>query len=345
MSSNESRSRPRSRLWVFLLWLCCFYSGWALLVFGGGWWEKVKEHWPISVAMTAGSYVAGSTPMGGGTVGFPILVLLFDEEAKIGRNFSFAVQSVGMTSATIFILCTGVPIAWRSLRWTMLGSLIGTPLGAAFIAPYAPDLFITVMFGVIWASFGIMTLLKIGEFTRYSGMTPSSAAFERNIGLFTGLFGGACIAALTGVGIDMLLYTLLVLLLRCDLKIAVPTSVIIMSFTSLVGIGSNVLLQRMNPALYHISPEVFYNWMAAAPIVALGAPLGAFMVKIIPRKITLIFVAILCVIQYVWGCYDKHVTGWKLGLSIVGIFVVQGTFHLLHAWGERKAAAAGSGVD
>jgi hypothetical protein len=36
--------------------------------------------------MAFGSYVAGSTPMGGGTVGFPILVLLFDLPATLGRD-------------------------------------------------------------------------------------------------------------------------------------------------------------------------------------------------------------------------------------------------------------------
>ena len=41
----------------------------------------------------------GSTPMGGGTVAFPVLVLFFGELATMGRDFSFAVQSVGMTRA------------------------------------------------------------------------------------------------------------------------------------------------------------------------------------------------------------------------------------------------------
>ena len=47
----------------------------------------IGEHWGIAAAMAAGSYVAGSTPMGGGTVGFPVLVLLFDQSGAIGRRY------------------------------------------------------------------------------------------------------------------------------------------------------------------------------------------------------------------------------------------------------------------
>ena len=56
----------------------------------------VRSHWPIAVAMAIGSYFAGSTPLGGGTVRFPILVLLLGLPVALGRDFGFATQSVGM---------------------------------------------------------------------------------------------------------------------------------------------------------------------------------------------------------------------------------------------------------
>src|SRR5438477_12631463 len=100
-----SMTAPRKRyLWIWFLWLLLFYCAWAWLVFRRGRWEDVKTHWPITVAMALGSYVAGSTPMGGGTVGFPVLVLILGMSARLGRDFSFAVQSIGMVSAAIFIL-------------------------------------------------------------------------------------------------------------------------------------------------------------------------------------------------------------------------------------------------
>ena len=121
--------KRKKHLWIWFLWIGLFFSVWAWLVFGHDRWEEVKDHWPIALAMALGSYAAGSTPMGGGTVGFPILVLLFDQPAQLGRDFSFAVQSIGMTSAGIFILARRQPLAWAMLKGAMLGSLIGTPLG------------------------------------------------------------------------------------------------------------------------------------------------------------------------------------------------------------------------
>ena len=74
----------------------------------------IGERWGIAVAMAAGSYVAGSTPMGGGTVGFPVLVLLFEHSGAIGRDFAFAIQSIGMVSASIYILTRPSAVTGKS---------------------------------------------------------------------------------------------------------------------------------------------------------------------------------------------------------------------------------------
>ncbi len=337
--------RALPRWWPFPLWLGAFYLVWALIVFGGGWWTTVTEHWQIAAAMAAGSYVAGSTPMGGGTIGFPILTLLLDQSADIGRTFSFAVQSIGMTSASIFILATGRPVALRLLRWSMIGAVIGTPIGLALLAPIVPGEIVKVLFAVVWASFGVMTLAKVFEFARVQGITPVEASFDRAWGLFIGVFGGLCVASLTGVGIDMLLYTALVLVRRADLRIAIPTSVVIMAFTSLVGLASSVILEQADPARYAISPEVFYNWMAAAPIVALGAPFGAFIVSIVSRTPTLIFVSILCIGQFIWTCVDLRLPFTTIAIASGGVVIANGVFHLLYRYGKRlavRAATAGA---
>lgn len=327
---------PQKRyLWVWLLWLAIFYGVWAFLVFGQDRWEIVKAHWPIALAMAMGSYVAGSTPMGGGTIGFPILVLLFDMPATLGRDFSFAVQSIGMVSAGIFILARRQPLAWSMLKGAMLGSLIGTPVGILWFAPLIPELWIKLGFAVVWCSFGVLHLYRINEIASHEGMTEFDERWDFRVGLVLGLLSGATVASVTGVGIDMVLYAALVLLCRADLKIAIPTSVIIMAFTSVTGI----VVKNLSAGL---QPGAFDNWLAAAPIVALGAPLGVFMVNLIGRKPTLLFVAVLCVGQFVWTCYVERTAlgfiGLLIALGAVGLALLG--FERLRAWGAVLVAQA-----
>jgi hypothetical protein len=49
-----------------------------------------------------------------------------------------------------------------------------------------------------------------------------------------------------------------------------------------------------------------YNWLAAAPIIVFGAPLGAYLVGVIPRIRTLYFVSLLCLIQFVFVDGGSH---------------------------------------
>ena len=323
-------SQKPTKLWIFFLWLALFYSAWLSLIVLGDHWHTLREHWGIAVAMFFGSYVAGSTPMGGGTVGFPILVLLFKESATLGRDFSFAVQSIGMTSASIFILSRRQPLEWVLLRWALFGSLLGTPLGIFFIAPHVPGIVIKIVFAVVWASFGVLHLRRTNDICANVGETPTAHRFDRNVGFAIGLLAGATVAAVTGVGIDMILYAVMVLLMRADLKVAIPSSVIIMAFTSLVGIATKNLFTGLQPGVYE-------NWLAAAPIVALGAPLGVFIVNKLGRKSTLYVVAVLCVGQFVWTMHEEiERLGWiGLVLSILAVVILNILFEWLWRIGDK----------
>lgn len=318
----------KTYIWVWGLWLLAFYAVWLWLVAGLGYWPEAKEHWPMALAMALGSYAAGSTPMGGGTVGFPVLVLLFDMPASLGRDFSFAVQSIGMTSASIFILSRRQPLAMAMLKGAIVGTLVGSPFGIFFIAPFIPELWIKIVFAVVWASFGLLHLYRINEIAGHSGMVEFNEGWDFRLGLVIGVVSSAAIVSVTGVGIDMVVYAALVLLCRADLKIAIPTSVVIMAFASVYGILIKMLVGD-------VQEGVFENWLAAAPVVALGAPLGVFIVALVSRKPTLLFVATLCVGQFVWTCVNSYSQLGLLGLVIacaaVGIMLL--FFEKLRAWG------------
>ena len=322
----------RSRL--FIVWFVVFAAFWITLVATFSLWQTVAEHWPIALAMATGSYFAGSTPVAGGTVGFPVLVLLLDEPATIGRDFSLAIQSVGMISATILIFARRLPLDRGLLKWTLVGALAGAPLGAAFIAPNVNDLTVKLLFAVTWASFGVVHLTKLRAIVRAQGATRTSTRLDREIGILLGLVGGVA-ASIVGVGIDMMLYVVLVLLYRADLKIAILTSVVAMAITSVIGLVSHLALGQVNP-------EVFGHWIAAAPVVLLGAPAGVWAVSRISRTPTLLIVSTLCVGQFVWMCVELRVWGPTLVWAIVGVLVFIAAFQLLYVAGERIACESGS---
>lgn len=316
----------------FFLWLGGFYAGWIVLVWFGGYLQDVIGHWPMAVAMAAGSYVAGSTPMGGGTVGFPVLVLLMDLPASLGRDFSFAIQAVGMTSASIYIFCSRQELEWPMLRAALLGALIGTPIGIFFVAPLASDLFIKLLFASMWCSFGLLHLRRIDEITGYEGMTPHDVSFDHKVGFAVGLLGSLSISSITGVGIDMMIYMVLVLWCHADLKIAIPTSVVLMAFTSLVGVSVKLILGDLQAG-------TFENWLAAAPVVAIGAPFGALMVSRIGRRPTLIVVSLLCVVQFIWTLVHERqvLTFWNVSAAVIGVVLFLLIFQDMYRHGYRLA--------
>lgn len=84
-----------------------------------------------------------------------------------------------------------------------------------------------------------------------------------------------------------------------------------------------------------MQPNVYENWLAAAPIVALGAPLGVLAVNLVGRKPTLLFVALLCIGQFIWTCSAERrslgLAGIFLALTAVAVCLLG--FEKLRSWG------------
>lgn len=325
---------------IFAVWLVGFYMAWTATVISSGLWPVVRAHWPISVAMVGGSFVAGSSPVAGGTVGFPVLVYVFDHPARLGRDFSLAIQSIGMVSASIYILTRRRKIEWRVLRYALLGSTFATPLGLFGLAPNVGDIWVKLLFSIVYASFGLLHLFRLRGIVANEGLSRTRFAADPVIGLAVGVVGGL-LASVIGVGADILLYGTLVLLYHTDIKIAIPTSVILMAFTSLVGAGYSLLALIFRPMDGPSILDVFPYWLAAAPVCVVGGPLGSFVSRFIPREVILGMVASLCLSQYAWTCYHEHIVGWSLVVAAVGVIVVNVALHSLFIFGRRSLPVEG----
>lgn len=323
---TNARAARRAML-PWFIWVAGFLTVWAVLVVSNAWWGRVAEHWPIAVAMAIGSYVAGSTPMGGGTVGFPVLVLLFDQPAEFGRQFSFLIQSVGMTSAGIYMLCARRAMAWRVMLWAGGASAVSLVMTHYLLFPRVPGAAVKLTFACLWGGFGLVTLVKLRALLAHHHAPTLDPRRDAAFGVAAGLVGGVA-SGLTGVGVDMVVYTVLVLIYRADLRPAIATSVVLMAWNSLVGSGLSVIDGS-------VEPEVFSNWLAASPVVLFGAPLGAFVVSRIPRGPTLVFVSLLCVAQLVWTVSRVGATGRVILITAGAVAGMNLSFHFMYAWGRR----------
>lgn len=151
-----------------------FLLGWAVFVFGFGYWPLVRENLAIAGVMIAGSLVAGSTPMGGGSVAFPILVYAFGETPENARNFGLAIQALGMTSALLFILGRRAPIQRRMLVCACAGAAVGIVAGTFLLAPVVPRGIVKLLFACLWMSFAMFTLARAREFCSMTGVPDIS---------------------------------------------------------------------------------------------------------------------------------------------------------------------------
>ena len=211
----------------------------------------------------------------------------------------------------------------------MLGALLATPIGIIYLAPNVNDIAVKLVFATIWAAFGIAQLTFMRHLARSTNASPTSGMFDMFASFATGVVGGGLIASITGVGIDMLFYVMLVLLVRIDTRVAIPTSVMLMAFTSIVGLVATLATTSM-------PSEVWSNRYAAAPIVAIGAPLGAMATSLLPRGFTLAFVSVVCVVQFVAFCMAEDVSGMRLLATLGALAIITIIFALLQRWGGRR---------
>jgi uncharacterized membrane protein YfcA len=198
------------------------------------------------------------------------------------------------------------------LAGSTAGATIGFAMGTFLIGPHVSGNLVKLLFSCLWMSFGLLTLSKNPEICGLKGKGPADPSVAGWVGLVAGLIGGT-IASMIGVGVEMAVYTVLVLRYRTDLKIAIPTAVSAAALASIVG-------AVLHGYLSDIDHESIYNWLAAMPIVIFGAPIGTYLVSILPRPKVLYFVSFLCVLQFVWTLYQtahSSAEWWFVGGAMI----------------------------
>lgn len=265
---NRLRRLPRVIVVNFLL-AAVVWIAWAV-VFGPRYVDVLTEQWEIALTMIFGSLVGGGTSEGGGAVGFPILTKVLGVPADTARIFTFAIQSMGMTAASLSILLCRVPIERRAIIWGAPPAVLGAVIGVVLVAPNVPLPAVRVTFTMVLVSLAIalvVQLLRRGF--RRNPVIPRWSARERVYVVMAGAAGGV-LSGIAGVGENTVMFILLVLLFRVSEKIATPTTVILMTVVSVASFLCHVLILR------DFNGVVVDYWIAAVPVVVVGAPLGAW---------------------------------------------------------------------
>ena len=350
-----TRRRRRAAIGVSL----AITLAWLVYVTLSGQWGRVGDRWASAVTMVFGSFVAGSTPQGGGAVAFPVFTKALEVPAEVARTFSLSIQTVGMGAATLAIVINRRRVEWQAVA-------LGLPVAAvAFLAatlllgesgePFRPSVipgsYVKVSFTLVVAAMALVTFLGARIRVRLVNMELPPMNARTYSALVAVAAGGGVAAALTGSGADVFLYIYLAILLAVDPKVGVPTSVIVMAGISVLGtIVLGVFDGQLDVALSAggrfvtavggdpVGPldagtaDLFGLWLAAVPVVAWGAPLGSWAADRLRTRHLVALVAALAAAEIVTTIVfldELHSNPALIAYAVGGAIVVGGGLLLL----------------
>lgn len=253
------------------IFTCWFFSAlvvWVLLFVNFNDLAFLGSHWHYPAIMVLGAFVAGLTPEGGGAVAFPVLSVFFSVDRVLARDFSLMIQSIGMTSASIFVLTNKANTlrTYKPLLWFIPVSFAGFVLGMQTLQAI-PVFVIQALFLSLITTFAIAYF-----YSDHRGDLPSLTASGPRDHLMLAvilILGGMC-ASLFGTGADIILYTLLVTRFTMNEKIATHMSIILMASISILGYAYRHFVDA------GLAPDQFRTWLCAYPVVLFMAPFGTY---------------------------------------------------------------------
>jgi uncharacterized membrane protein YfcA len=278
-----------NKIMIWPVWAVAVLATWLYLILTGPGFALYDTHWLYAVMMVFGSAIAGFTPEGGGAVAFPILSLYFNIPPTAARDFSLAIQSIGMVSAAIWIL-TRKGHDLRTFRHipfyaavNMIGFVLMTTIASAIAFKTIQMLFVGLALAFI-----VAYLVSRGRGT-VDDVELSGTRFV-TFSIFS--FIGGCAAARFGTGSDMLIYIALTCYYGMKEKISTDISIVLMAVITVFGIAYRGLL------LDAVHPDVYLMWLAAAPVVLFFAPLGNILLGWVRKEVMLYTVLGMNAVNY-----------------------------------------------
>jgi len=297
----------------YWLYLIVVITAWFWYMSVNNMFSILSENVYVMITMIFGSFVAGSSPEGSASIAYPMFTLYLGIAPDVARNFAFAIQSVGMTAASIYILNKKIALDWNYIIYVSFGGLFGLLFGTYNLVPYIQPMMAKLIFVSLWLAFGIVLYLENRKQTRiiYDKIILFSHSDRINLILF-GFIGGG-ISSLFGTGINIFTFCFLVIYYKVNEKVATPSSIIIMTIETIAGFALHGLIIK------DISKESYDMWLSCIPIVIFFAPLGAYVVNKISRITFTNFLYFIFLIQYLGAMFviRPDLTKSVISMSIV----------------------------
>lgn len=243
--------------------------------------------------MIFGAFIAGSSPEGSAAIAYPVFTLLLDIKPEVARNFAFAIQSLGMTAASLLILGLKIKLDWNYIKYVTFGGVFGLIFGTYYVVPLISPPMAKLFFVSLWLSFGIVLWRENSNKNRI--VHDLIENFNKSDAIRLLIFGliGGVISSIFGTGINIFTFCLMTIYYGINEKVAVPSSILIMSFETILGFFLHA------GVVNDFQSEAFEMWIACIPFVIIFAPLGSFIVSKLPRTFIGNFLNIILFVQFV----------------------------------------------
>jgi len=251
-----------------------------------------EDYYPMTLAMIAGSMIAGSTPLGGGVVAFPVAVLAIGFTPAEGRDFTVLIQSVGMNAAAyLIIMDKGELLDFTLITIFILFGIPGVLIGLAF--PVVPFYFMSIFQTLVLTFAFVFFYLNVLAPRASPSAVPTDThrvatprrdhlkplnAYTAYGSMCTAAFAGGFLTANVGSGSDIVLYVYGLLGWNLLMPESLYFSDTALTACSVVVMGMLSLVTAICRALSgQIQINVLYCWGATAWLVCFGAPIGSLL--------------------------------------------------------------------
>lgn len=299
---------------------------WLVAVLASGSFGRALDHWQSALTMVFGSFLAGSSPVGGGAVAFPVFTKLLEVPAPVARTFSLSIQAVGMTTAAAIMLLARRPLEPRVIVTGVLSGSAGF-LAALFLLgerstpfwePSVPAPYVKVTFTIMLAATSYIMFLTLRA-GRHDHGAPRIPHWNGRVwtGLVVATFIGGGISSMIGTGVNVLLFLFTVTMAGLHPRVGVASSIVTMAAISLVGLLVLGIADGQLDVDLAASGEVVavggtavdplpadrYDllglWLAAVPVVVWAAPLGTYVVHLLEEHRLIAFVGLLAAVEVI----------------------------------------------